>query len=186
MDMSRFWKVQRVKNQRKFHEKESFYWLFFWRYKFLLFVFFCLHCAHPWSRLHHVLFYLSHVSGINHQTLGTRGERSTIYDVKIKKFDHHKHLWHLKANRGAREMITNCDRTENIFIWNSIYIMIVFWTLFVGHRADESRREWTEKNNIIVDQKNVLKRDSGMESKQTKTISKNDSAPNNNVSIPAA
>lgn len=35
----------------------------------------------------------------------------------------HKHLWHLLTalNRGAREMITNCDQTEKRFLLETQY-----------------------------------------------------------------
>lgn len=127
--MSRFWKVQESKISRNFMKKNFFIDCFFGDTN----CFFFLCCAHPWNWLHHefMFYFISHVSGINHQTIGTRGERSTIYDVKIKKLDDHKHLWHLRANRGAREMNTNCDRSENIFIWNSIS-WLCFWFYLWG------------------------------------------------------
>lgn len=111
---SRDWKIiQSSKN------KMIFYWL--------IFRFGDTNClaifgsTRPWLRLHHVLFLALSAwlpCGNNSPEMGETNARFTTWKSKICN---HKHLWHLGANRGAHEMITNCDRNGKFLMFETQY-----------------------------------------------------------------
>lgn len=132
--------------------KKNFLLAVFWRYKLLLFVFFCLLIP----EIDYIMFYfLSQVCSI----LGNKSPKQRRRTTRKRKAIND--LWRenqkvviinifgtSRANRGARGMITNCDRTEKYFNVKFNIIMMVFFQcfLFVGHQ--QMNREGNELRRI--------------------------------------